>query len=82
MLNWPGNRVDRTEPCSVLATRYSPRKHKTASLTVSSGRRLLLGTVARLCLNNSRSDEENQLLVLRVDLGVLEQVAQKRQVAE
>src|SRR5258708_4242466 len=64
-------------------------KGETAALTGSSGRRLQSSYAANsdarselLCLNDSRRDEENQLLVRGVDLSVLEQVAQVGQVAQ
>ena len=56
-------------------------KNKTAGLTGSSGRRRDLRT-RLLCLNNSRRDEENQLLTLSIDHRVLEQVAQEREAAQ
>src|ERR1700756_3624123 len=53
----------------------------TAGLRFQAGGSLLL-TGYSLRLNDSWSDEENQLLVLGVDFGVLEQVAEERQIAE
>src|ERR1700689_1569769 len=62
------------------------RKRKTAVLTGSSGQRLQIFELAagsdQLRLNDSRRDEENQLLVGGCDLRVFEQVAQVGQVAE
>lgn len=41
-----------------------------------------LALTSDLCLNNARSDEENQFLVCGVHGAVLEQVAEERNVAE
>src|ERR1700719_3008369 len=54
----------------------------TAGLKTSRPAARYLATSYLLRLNDSRSDEENQLLVLGVDFSVLEQVAEERQITE
>src|ERR1700756_4351642 len=69
-----------TTVCSSLMAHCSLPK-TTAGLRFQAGGSLL-STRYSLRLNDSRSDEENQLLILGVDFGVLEQVAEERQTAE
>src|SRR6185437_10278487 len=56
-------------------------KTKPPVLCARNRRAVLLLTV-QLCLNDARSDEENQLLIGSAHLGVFEQVAQVRNVSE
>src|ERR1039458_10308920 len=55
---------------------------KPPALTGSSGRRLQIFNLALLCLNDSRRDEEDQLLVRRIHLRMLEQVSQERDISQ
>src|SRR5450432_1518317 len=63
----------------------APHKTKPPALSVSGSRRLsyfYLVLYLPLCLNDARRDEEDQFLVGGADRGVLEQVAQVRDVAQ